>query len=191
MKMFVIALSISALLCGTLSYANEIPQQKLIEARTNAKALGRALKSRLQQAIANGGFEAGVNECYVAAGPIAESLSQNGWHVGRTALKVRNPTNEPDEWETMQLHEFADALSKQLPMPLEATYWNEQNGEFRYMSAIVTEQICTGCHGNNIAPAIEEVIKQKYPDDRATGFEVGSLRGAFTLTYTDPQIDSD
>jgi len=189
MKMYLTVVSLSALLCSIFSYADDIPEtheQKIVEARTHAQALGGALKSRLQQAIANGGFEAGVNECYIAAGPIAKQLSQNGWQVGRTALKVRNPENQPDEWETMQLHKFADALSKQQPMPIEASDWNEQKGEFRYMSAIVTQPLCTGCHGNNVAPDIEKVIKQRYPEDRATGFEVGSLRGAFTLTYSEP-----
>ena len=55
-----------------------------------------ALKSRLQQAIQSGGLEAGVNECQIAAAPIALALSQNGWEVGRTALKVRNPNNAAD-----------------------------------------------------------------------------------------------
>lgn len=191
MKLFVAVLSFSALLSGMFSHANEIPQQKLVEARMNAKALGGALKSRLQQAIADGGFEAGINGCHIVAEPIAASLSQDGWDVGRTALKVRNPNNQPDEWERAQLQKFAEALSKQLPMPLEATYWDEQSGVFRYMSAIVTEPLCTGCHGNNIAPNVETIIKQKYPNDRAVGFELGSLRGAFSLTHTETRSESN
>lgn len=160
------------------------PEDKLNKARSNAKALGGALKSRLQQAISKGGLEAGVEECYVAAGPIAEALKKDGWTVGRTALQVRNQDNKPDKWEEAQLHEFADALSKQLPMPLEASQWNEETGELRYMSAIVTGQVCTACHGNNVAPAVLDIIKEKYPEDTATGFAPGSLRGAFTLTYS-------
>ena len=160
------------------------PEDKLNQARSNAKALGGALKSRLQQAISKGGLEAGVEECYVAAGPIAEALKKDGWTVGRTALQVRNQDNQPDAWEETQLHEFADALSKQLPMPLEASQWNEETGELRYMSAIVTGQVCTACHGNNVAPAVLDIIKEKYPEDTATGLAPGSLRGAFTLTYS-------
>ena len=75
-------------------------QEKVKEARLHAKALGGALKSRLQQAIQSGGLEAGVNECQVAAAPIAQALSQNGWEVGRTALKVRNPNNAADRWDS-------------------------------------------------------------------------------------------
>ena len=160
------------------------PEDKLNQARSNTKALGSALKARLKQAISKGGLEAGVEECYVAAGPIAEALKKGGWTVGRTALRVRNQDNKADTWEETQLHEFADALSKQLPMPLEASQWNEETGELRYMSAIVTGQVCTACHGNNVAPAVADIIQEKYPEDTAIGFEKGSLRGAFTLTYS-------
>ena len=53
-------------------------QTKVKQARVHAKALGGALKSRLKQAIQSGGLEAGVEECKLAAEPIAEGLSQMG-----------------------------------------------------------------------------------------------------------------
>jgi len=198
MKTLLTTSVIGALLCSTMVLAESKlvqteseymgalagPQDKLNEARANAKALGGALKMRLKAAIAQGGLEAGVEECYVAAGPIADALSQEGWTVGRTALRARNQDNKPDTWEESQLRVITEALSKQLPMPLEASQWNEESGELRYMSAILTGQVCTACHGNQISPSVTKIINEKYPLDAATGFEVGSLRGAFTLTYS-------
>ncbi len=165
-------------------------QVKVKEARLQAKALGSALKSRLQQAIQAGGLEAGVKECQLAAEPIANQLSQNGWQVGRTALKVRNANNAPDKWESEQLALFSNLLTKanadnsMLNKPLESYFYNRDSGEFRYMMAIEQDQICMACHGAKITPSVKQTILQYYPDDQATGFKLGELRGAFTLSHT-------
>ena len=163
---------------------------KVKQARVHAKALGGALKSRLMQAIQSGGLEAGVEECQLAAEPIAESLSQNGWEVGRTALKVRNPNNAPDEWEREQLALFVSLLEKtklegkQPSTPMDTYKYDSDSGEFRYVMAIQQGQVCMACHGAQVAPSVEGTILKHYPEDEATGFELGELRGAFTLTYS-------
>ena len=165
-------------------------QEKIKEARLHAKALGGALKSRLQQAIQSGGLEAGVNECQLEAAPIALALSQNGWEVGRTALKVRNPNNAADRWEREQLAWFSQLLTKAKQdnltpkRPIETYQYDSESGEFRYMMAIEQGQVCMACHGASVAPSVKHAILEHYPNDQATGFELGDLRGAFTITYT-------
>ncbi|WP_334038744.1 Tll0287-like domain-containing protein [Alteromonas macleodii] len=165
-------------------------QEKVKEARLHAKALGGALKSRLQQAIQSGGLEAGVNECQIAATPIAQALSQKGWEVGRTALKVRNPNNAADQWEREQLVWFSQLLTKAKQdnltpkKPLETYQYDSESGKFRYMMAIEQGQVCMACHGANVAPSVKQSILKHYPNDQATGFDLGELRGAFTLSYT-------
>ncbi len=159
-------------------------QDKRNEARAHAKELGSNLKTRLQEAIKRGGLEAGVEECKLVAEPIAHSLSNEGWTVGRTALRVRNPNNKPDDWETAQLIKFAEQLSENVTGLLEATHVDGKTGEFRYMKAITTGQVCTACHGKQVAPSVLSAIKKAYPEDEATGFKPGSLRGAFTLKYS-------
>jgi hypothetical protein len=42
--------------------------------------------------------------------------------------------------------------------------------------------MCTACHGKDIDSGVGEILSALYPADRATGFEVGELRGAFTAT---------
>ena len=51
-----------------------------------------------------------------------------------------------------------------------------------YMKAIPVKQLCTVCHGTRVDPGLAAAIRARYPEDRATGFRVGELRGAFTLT---------
>ena len=55
--------------------------------------------------------------------------------------------------------------------------------ERRYMRAIPMDAVCLTCHGAVLAPDLAAVIKSDYPDDQATGFEQGQLRGAFSVTW--------
>mgnify|MGYP003340573505 CR=1 FL=1 len=50
------------------------------------------------------------------------------------------------------------------------------------MKAIPTAEICTTCHGVSLKPEVSARLQQLYPADQATGFAVGDLRGAFTLS---------
>jgi hypothetical protein len=46
--------------------------------------------------------------------------------------------------------------------------------------------LCINCHGakENIAPEVKVILGDKYPDDRATGFKVGDVRGAISIKMT-------
>jgi hypothetical protein len=50
------------------------------------------------------------------------------------------------------------------------------------MSAIPTKKICLECHGANLAPEVAARLDALYPEDRARGFKIGDIRGAFTLS---------
>ena len=59
----------------------------------------------------------------------------------------------------------------------------------RYMKAIPTGPQCVLCHGENIAPDLRETIQRLYPEDQATGFAPGELRGAFSVRVQLPATD--
>jgi len=40
---------------------------------------------------------------------------------------------------------------------------------------------CLKCHGEQLDPAVQARIKELYPDDKATGYKTGDLRGAVTI----------
>ncbi|MDE0059891.1 MAG: DUF3365 domain-containing protein [Defluviicoccus sp.] len=46
--------------------------------------------------------------------------------------------------------------------------------------------MCTVCHGTNIAPEVAAALDALYPDDLARGFEVGDIRGAFSIVQPAP-----
>lgn len=147
-----------------------------------------ALMKALQTAIAEKGVAGAVGTCTVAAPEIAVALSaESGAEVRRTTLRTRNPAARPDEHEAMVLQELAAA-----PMvdgrPREISGWAKADGaqaeSFRYMRAIPTGPMCVSCHGKAIAPDVAAAIATAYPQDKATGFAAGELRGAFSIRWS-------
>jgi hypothetical protein len=58
----------------------------------------------------------------------------------------------------------------------------EGGREFRYMKPIPTAGLCLTCHGTELPPTVRQVLAERYPADRATGFAEGDIRGAFVVT---------
>ena len=138
------------------------------------------LLQTVKTAIAAGGPVQAVQACRLLAPTIAVEHSQQPWKVGRTALRLRNPDNRPDAWERQVLEGFLrrqSAGEELAQMSASAVV----DGEFRYMQAIATGEPCLACHGQAIKADVAAQIEQSYPDDQATGFGPGELRGAFTL----------
>lgn len=149
-------------------------------ARQQVKAFATTLGGTLKASMQKDGPVAAIAVCNTEAPAIASQLSTDGWQVARTSLKIRNPDNAADAWETQVLEDFSARMAAgEDPARLEASV--TENGEFRYMKAIPTAGLCLTCHGAELAPAVEAKLAQLYPQDQARGFNVGDLRGAFTL----------
>jgi hypothetical protein len=154
-----------------------------------AKALVAKLQSTLQGelvgAMKEGGPAKAIEVCRDRAPKVASEISrESGWTVARTALKVRNPKNAPDAWEKKVLEEFASrAAAGEDVAALEKSEVVEAGGArtFRFMKAIRTGEPCLSCHGGSMKPELAAKVKALYPEDQATGFSAGDLRGAFTL----------
>lgn len=156
------------------------------QSRAAVKDFMLNLKGALKQAMEQGGAVNAIAVCKEQAPTIADDLStQKGWRVARTSLKVRNPSNAPDDWERKVLEDF-DKRNAQGENPETMEYYEvveESSGPvFRYMKAIPTAHLCLECHGENIDAVVAAKLKALYPADRARGFKAGDIRGAFTIT---------
>lgn len=149
------------------------------------KSLAGTLKGQLSLAMADGGPIAAIEVCNLVAPEIAHAESMaRGWRVGRTSLKLRNPANAPDAWELAVLQDFeARKAAGADPKTLDHAEIVTADGRrsFRYMKAIITMEVCTACHGASVAPDIAAQLDALYPEDRARGYAVGDIRGAFTV----------
>lgn len=172
------------LLLGGTALAEDV-QQRVEASRMVAQQFAQTLKEELLTAIGKGGPTRAVEVCHMRAPAIADEIAdEKGWDIGRTSLKPRNPNNAPDAWEASVLSHFEDGKAHgQDPNQMEYYEIVEEEGRdyFRYMKAIPTKSLCLTCHGQSIAPAVSAKIERLYPEDQATGFEVGDIRGAFTI----------
>lgn len=163
--------------------------ERAAEARALSKAYGQRLRGALVEALKAGGPETAIAVCNTAAPALAAETSPSGWSVGRTSLKVRNPDNAPDAWERSVLLDFDERVAQGAdPKTLEHAETTTKDGEtvFRYMKAIPTGAPCLACHGSAVSASVQEKIAELYPDDEATGYAPGDLRGAFSLVQTLP-----
>ena len=151
------------------------------EAAAQIPPFAEHLLATVRQAITDGGPVAAVQACQALAPQIASEHSQHAWQVGRTSLKVRNPENTPDAWERSVLERFAKAAAAGTPIK-ELRHGEEIDGQYRYMQAITVGEPCMACHGTTLKAEVQEAIDQYYPHDQARGYQVGDLRGAFTLS---------
>ncbi|MBT8446210.1 MAG: DUF3365 domain-containing protein, partial [Gammaproteobacteria bacterium] len=172
--------------CGPETPERSEPDPRLAASRDAARQLGSELKTRLQSAMGTEGPVAAVSVCAEEAPAIAARLSAGiGADVGRTALKYRNPDNAPADWQADVLRSFAERLADGAdPAALEFSATTD-NGGFRYMKAILTAPACLACHGDVPAGPLADAIASSYPDDLATGFAAGELRGAFVVEWSD------
>ena len=150
------------------------------------KGLAQNLKKELQAAMKAGGPVKAIEVCNTVAPSIANAQSQeSGLTIRRTALKLRNPDNAPDDFERTVLEKFvADIAADKDPKKLAYTeaVKTDDGTVLRFMKAIPTGELCLKCHGGNVAPEVKAAISKLYPEDQATGFKAGELRGAFSVT---------
>jgi len=144
-----------------------------------AGALMAALFDRLTSALAEGPPEHALDVCGSVAQEIGASVREKtGVDVRRTSLKVRNPKNGPDAWEEAWLR--AAESRKDIPPAGEAHVVGK---EFRFVRPVYVAELCAKCHGpeETLRPQVVAALKERYPDDRATGYAPGDLRGIVSV----------
>ena len=153
------------------------------EAAGIVKQFAATLKPKLKQALGKGGPEHAIKVCSVEAPALTKQLSEKtGWSIKRVSLKARNHTTAmPDSWEKDVLAQFdRDQAAGINPATMNSS--RIENGTFRFMKAQPASPVCLLCHGQDISPDLRATLKKYYPDDSATGYKLGEIRGAFSLS---------
>lgn len=180
MKLSFITLSFMA--ATALVWSGTIQADPQLEKVAEEKigAFSSELKTTLKQAISNGGVGQGIMVCREQAPLIAAKHSADGWQIGRRSDKNRNSENKPDRWEQQQLAKFAEEISAgTAPAGLSSSEKNVT--EYRFAKPILMDTLCLACHGSYLADDVKSALKQHYPQDLATGFTPGELRGIFSV----------
>jgi hypothetical protein len=171
---------LAACLAGLLCCSLLTPLQAADLAARGASLLApfkAELKSALQTGLAEGPIAA-VEACRLQAPAIAVNNSSADISVGRSSHRLRNPDNAPSAWMQRVLDDYLNGSAAPAPR---LTHLG--NGRVAYAEPILTQGVCLVCHGARLDPAVADILARRYPDDAATGFEAGELRGIFWVEF--------
>jgi hypothetical protein len=154
---------------------------------TVSTQLMKSLFATLSAEMQSNGPIAALKVCNLEALPLTAELNTDQIKVSRTSLKVRNPKNAPDAIDKAVLSRMAEEPDWNLPQHVTM---KEDGGPHRYYKPIRLGKPCLSCHGqeDDIEPALLAEIKKLYPNDQATGYKEGELRGAFKVVIADELI---
>tara|TARA_B110000116_G_scaffold255873_1_gene254582 strand:- start:23 stop:592 length:570 start_codon:yes stop_codon:yes gene_type:complete len=183
--MLILRIITALFIFSNLSYADD----RLIyekEAKAAIKELAISLKKSLKTVLKGSGPIAAVEYCNIAALDITDRVSlDKGITLKRTSLKVRNIANVASSWEKNILNKFEKrkVLGESIgTIDYQEVYLDNNNKPFfRYMKAMPTGEVCLTCHGSNIKKPLQIIINELYPEDKAYGFKIGDIRGAFAI----------
>ena len=150
-------------------------------AKSALKVTAQTFQSALMTAIQEEGVPGAIEYCNTNAMEIVKKLDDSlNISIKRVTNKTRNPADsltgiEKEIWEaynynpsqaTAQLQEFSDT-------------------ELIFTQPIlIGSGVCLNCHGGVGAEVTNEnyeLIKTRYPNDQATGYQLGDLRGMWRL----------
>lgn len=160
-------------------------QEFLINGDSIATEAQRVLLSNVTQAMQTSGPAGAVDFCNIHAMPLTDSISHiHSVNIQRLSDKNRNPKNsidsETDKEAWLQIKQMMkDTAAKQKHLLLQ-----RDNAVYYYKAIPLGMPACLSCHGvkgENILPETEQVIVSKYPDDKATGYSIGELRGIWKI----------
>ena len=142
--------------------------------------LAQNLKKTLVSAIKDKGLIGAVEQCNIEAPIISQNISTDNLKVSRIASKNRNPENKAtlEQIDVLRFFEQEMFLGKS---PKNLYKLVETQDSIQYLKPIVTGKVCLACHGSDVSGELKAKIKKLYPNDLATGFKEGSLRGAFLV----------
>ena len=159
----------------------------ITETKMTALAIPPKLLQMVQDEIDKGSYHGAIAACNDKAPKMAAAASQNtGWAIRRVSLKNRNPKAVPDAWEQAVLEDFdRRRAAGESPANMEKAEIVSEGDKrmLRYMKALPTQGLCLNCHGteDKIDAKVKARLAELYPNDKATGYSEGQIRGALTV----------
>ena len=150
-------------------------QPKVAQAEKAAGDLKKTLLSRLTRAMKSGGAGAGIEVCSTQARTLSQEVAtRNGVQIGRSSERLRNPENAPRAWVRSYLNSV-----KGMPAAAAKPAVYDLGKSVGVVQPLGTLPLCVQCHGQSesLSAEVKKRLANSYPEDQATGFAVGDLRG--------------
>jgi len=171
--------------CGRDEAPHAPPTPTVVDPAADARAakgkqvvgtLKKQLVGALTEAMTTG-VPAAIGVCNTTAPAIAQALAVDGVTVGRATRKPRNPANAAADWQLEAIASFEEMVRRGDKLEGQRFVRHLPDGRTRYAEPLVIQPLCVSCHGAALAPDVSAALAAAYPNDQATGYAVGDLRG--------------
>lgn len=160
-------------------------------AQAAIETLGQTLKGELMATMQADGPVAALGVCSQGAGSITASVaSTSGVKVGRSSLRLRNPSNAGPPWVEAWLTQQGERSADGVEGHISAGQLDDGTTVVRVIAPLAVQPPCLTCHGpvQGRPAAITEILAASYPSDQANEYTPGELRGAIWAEA--PVVDS-
>ncbi len=183
-KTAVFLILVSVLACDN-SLSEKEKENYIIQGKEVALASFKELSSQLIEQMKEGGPIQAIPFCNEQAMPITHQLSEKfNVTIKRTSDKLRNQENNPSVRELEIIQDYENSLAdNEGLMPLVEI---DNNGKKHFYAPIILKANCLVCHGKlneTINSKTDSIVKSLYPNDMATGYSEGDLRGIWSVTF--------
>ena len=169
---------------------NSLSDKKKQEYRETGMKISKETYQKLSATLAakmkDGGIPEAIKYCNTAALPLTQEMSAKyKVQIKRTALRIRNERNAPDEEELEILNYYQNLAKKN--QELKSLVQLDKKGNPHFYAPIILQKKCLSCHGNldrEVSRITDSIIKSYYPNDMALGFQENDLRGIWSIAFT-------
>jgi hypothetical protein len=184
---FSFAAILSLLSCNTNQPKNTVTEKVtdtasfILRGDSISSGVQKILLANVMLAMKSGGPVNAVSFCSERAMPLTDSLAKAfNCEIKRVSDKFRNPANKPTDTD---LDMWTKISSSKSISPVVSA----ENGHIVYYKPIlIAMPACLKCHGSpgkEIDSKTLEIIRKNYPEDQATGYKEGDLRGMWKISF--------
>jgi hypothetical protein len=164
------------------------PTIDFLETGKEITAVAQAeLLKNVKNALEKEGPVYAIEFCNIHAESIADSISKKfDVQIQRLSLKNRNPENGPSTKEDkLLLNDYLEKLNEGRSITDTLIRLNGISSYYRPI--IISAETCLKCHGQpgqEINNETMVALNKLYPEDRATNYRMGELRGMWKITFS-------
>ncbi len=182
--LFVLLMSVLTFSCNS-DLSETQKKEYIVKGKEIAQATMKELGSNLMKQMKLGGPKMAVPFCNTAAYSLTDKMANKyDVTIKRTSNKLRNLKNSPNSDEELVIKEYIASINNQ--KPLQPIVKKGKDKKVHFYAPIRLKKKCLACHGTvgkEVSKQTDSIIKSLYPNDKATGFKVGDLRGIWSITF--------
>lgn len=150
-----------------------------------SSALLGELGGNLKKELEKGGAQGAAKFCSHSAFELTQSVAakqSQGVQIKRVSLKNRNAANTPLKDEAIVLESLEKLHAEGVMLPEYLIKQVDADTYKFYKPMLINKEVCLKCHGTLTDAALKTELRNLYPEDKATGYKLGDLRGAVVVT---------